>query len=159
MKTNKKIPISAIIGILLVLGVVISIIFVAVEQSAKASPMQQLDDKTLEEKAIAAAQMAGLQGAPTATRHVRITLAEWLTLNDAELGKDAAKFGLTPDTPVFVLAMRGNVKSLLVGESPPQNKGMQEQYNNITIVLNAITGDVMWTVTTRDGFSMPVPVP
>lgn len=88
-----------------------------------------------------------------------MTLAEWLKLNDAELGKDATYFGLTPDMPIFILAIRGNVESQLAGGNLRPGQNEPEKYNNITIVLDARTGDVLWIATIRDGFPMPVSVP
>ena len=145
--------------LLVCLTVVVAFSLLSQKQNrADAAALPLLDEKTLEEKAITQAQFAGLQGVPIAKRSVQITLAEWLKLVDADLGKDAAQFGLTPDTPVYVLAMQGNVVSQLAGLPRPQQT-TPELYNNITIVLDARTGDLMWTVTTREGFSMPVSVP
>ncbi len=117
-----------------------------------------LDDKTLTEKAIFAAQDAGLQGSPTAQQAARMTLAEWLALDGAKLGDDAWQFGRTPDMPVFVLAMRGNVEWRTVGEIPPGQTG-PEHYDNITIALNAQTGALISVVAQRPGFPLPLPVP
>ena len=127
---------------------------------ASASSEPPLAQTVLEGKAILEAQNAGLQGTPTAQTIAQMTLGEWLTLNNAELGKDAGQFGLTPDMPVFVMAMRGNVESRLAGP-PQQGQGQTapEHYDNITVVLNARTGELAWIATTRQGFPMPVALP
>lgn len=147
--------------ILLLIGLIVLLafsFFALMQRAVNASSIPPLDQGTLETKAIAEAQTAGLQGTPTAKKAVQMTLAEWLTLNDAELGKDAAQFGLTPDMPVFVLAIQGNVESRMAGLPRPGQTG-PEHYDNITVVLNARTGELVWIGTTRAGFSMPVPVP
>jgi hypothetical protein len=156
LQTNLALRISLLAGltIILFLGY-----FALTQHIVHAAVLPLLDDKVLEEKAVAAAQMAGLQETPIAKRAVHLTLAEWLKLNDAELGKDAAQFGLSPDMPVFVLAMRGNVTSLLAGGALRPEQKAPEKFNNITVVLDARTGEVMWTATIRDGFTMPVSVP
>lgn len=151
-------PISNV-SLLIGLTVLVIFSFFTLKQgNADAASIPLLQEKTLEEKAIAEAQFAGLQDMPTAKRAVQMNLEAWLKLNDTDLGKDAAQFGLTPDMPVYVLAMRGNVVSRLAGMPRPKQT-TPEQYDNITIVLDARTGDLMWIVTTREGFAMPVSVP
>jgi hypothetical protein len=121
-----------------------------------------LDDATLTATALAIAQTYGLQGSATATTDVRMSLAEWNTLIDAELGEDAAQFGLTPDMPVFVLALRGKVVWQGFDEYHSSNDaGSNErtQCDNMTIVLNAKTGDLFMVQCDPPGRSMPVPVP
>jgi len=134
------------------------IVFLVIISAARASPTSVLDDKTLTARAITEAQVAGLMGEPKAQKAVRISLAEWNALIDAELGKDAAEFGLTPDIPVFVLAIRGDVEWVL-GFLPKPGQDSPERYDNITVVLDARTGDPMWLGSYRPGYPMPVSVP
>jgi hypothetical protein len=143
-------------GVILLLVCLLILIGMA---AAAASPPSPLDRETLITKAIAQAQAAGLQGTPIAQKDVQMRLSEWTALIDAELGKDAAQFGLTPDTPVFVLAMRGNVEWRLPAGPPLPDQKSPEHYDNIIVVLNAYTGDLMWVGSYRPGFPMPVPVP
>ena len=162
MKSNRVIRSGSILSVLLLIGLGVLIVFgffAMGEHTVNAAQIPLLDDKVLEEKAIAAAQLDGLQGSPIAKVAVHMTLAEWLTLNDAGLGTDAAQFGLTPDMPVFVLAMRGNVTSRLLGESLRPGQNGPAIYDNITIVLDARTGDVRWSMVVSEGFPMPVSVP
>jgi hypothetical protein len=133
-------------------------IFAWLQGAASASTLLPLPQAVLESKAITAAQEAGLQGAPTAKNVTRMTFGEWLKMTDAELGKDAAKFGLSPDIPVFVLAMRGNVESRLAG-LPQPGQTEQAKFDNITIVLNARNGELLWMGAVNQGFPMLVPVP
>jgi hypothetical protein len=143
-------------GVILLLVCLLVLIRMA---AAAASPPSPLDRETLTVKAIAQAQTAGLQGTPTAQRDVQMSLSEWASLIDAELGQDAAQFGLTPEVPVFVLAMRGNVEWRLPAGPPRPDQRSPEHYDNIIVVLNARTGDLMWVGSYRPGFPMPVPVP
>jgi len=160
MKSN-KIRSVPILSVLLLIGLGVLIVFgffTLREHTVNAAQQPLLDDKVLEEKALAAAQFDGLQGTPIAKVAVHMTLAEWLKLVDAELGTGAAHFGLTPDMPVYILAMRGDVISRM-HEPPRPGHSEPERYDNITIVLDAITGNLMWVSSARASFSMPISVP
>lgn len=146
-----RLLIGSVIGVVLIL-----VLWISSQSTAKASSV--LDEKTLESNALAAAKHYGMQGTPSAKKAVMMTLAQWLALNDAELGKDAAQFGLTPDLPVYVLAIRGSVAWQGLGLPQPEQTA-PEHYDNITIVINARNGDLIWTGANRAGFPMPVPVP
>lgn len=122
-----------------------------------ASSVPLLTQQILEEKALDLAELHGLQGVPDTQKAVFITLGEWYTLNDAELGKDASQIGLTSDVPVFVLAIQGNVEWHGPG-LPNPNQDRQEHYDNITVVLNARTAELVWVGSKYAGFTMPVPV-
>ncbi|MES4787650.1 MAG: hypothetical protein C4294_19670 [Nitrospiraceae bacterium] len=141
--------------ILLILSI---LVLFQITTTANASPLPPLGDQTLTSKAMTVAQTAGLEGTPTAQRVVRMTLAEWLALNDGELGKDAAQFGLTADMPVFVLAIRGKVEWRGLGMRPP-GQSSPESYDNITVAVDARTGNLIQVGAKRAGFPMPVPVP
>src|SRR5689334_5412346 len=104
------------------------------------------------------AQFYGMQGAPSAKKAVMMTYGEWLVLNDSELGIGAAQFGLTSDMPVYVLAIRGSVDWRGLGELKP-GQTSPEHYDNITVVLNARTGGLLWTGANYTGIPMAVPVP
>lgn len=139
-------------------GVLLASLLALMLIGAGASPASQLDQETLTLKAITEAQASGLMGAPEAQRFVQMSLAEWAKLTDAELGQDAAEFGLTPDMPVFVLAMRGDVEWQGVGPLRP-DQSSPERFDNITVVLNARTGELIWVGVYRPGFPMPVSIP
>src|SRR5512133_1416389 len=127
MKRIKVMRLSLLSSFLLI-SLAVLLVFgfsVQAEHMVKAEPVPQLDDQVLEEKAIVAAQQADLQGLPTAKRVVHMTLAEWLKLNGAELGKDAAQFALSRDMRVYVLAMRGSVISQLPVFPRPGQEGLQ----------------------------------
>lgn len=143
-----------ILGSLALLLIVSLVIISAV----MASPPPVLDDATLTAKAITEARAAGLMGEPRALRAVRMSLAEWNALIDAELGKDAAAFGLVPDIPVFVLAIRGDVEWRAVG-LPKPGQDSPERYDNIIIVLDARTGNLLWQGCYYPGYPLPVSVP
>lgn len=142
-------------GIVLLLGLLFALMQIT---RVGASTPPKLDTDVLTEMAIAEAQEAGLQEAPAVQRAVQMSLGEWNSRINAELGKDAAQFGLTPDMPVFVLAIRGEVVWRAPGLSRP-GQNTPERYNNITIVLDARTGDLIWRGSYRSGFQMPISVP
>lgn len=134
------------------------IVSLAIISAAMASPPPVLDDATLTAKAIIEARAAGLMGEPRAQRAVRMNMAEWNALIDAELGKEAAAFGLVPDIPVFVLALRGDVEWRGVG-LPKPGQDSPERFDNIIVVLDARTGDLVWLGSYRTGYPAPVSVP
>lgn len=121
------------------LVLVLAGLFVWQRQAAVASP---LDQQVLASKGLDIAQKYGLQGNPTSQKTAQMTLGEWLNLNNAELGKDAAQFGLSSDTPVFVLVMRGHVDWR--GPGIASWVGGQKKYDSITVVVDARTGDRLW---------------
>jgi hypothetical protein len=130
-------------------------IFVCIQGTASAATPPPLPQAVLESKAVAIAQEAGLQGAPTAKKVTRMTLSEWLKIDSAGLGKDAWKFGLFPDMPVLVVAMRGDVIDRMPGglPRPGQTKTEPERYDNIIVVVDARTGDWIWEGASSKGSS------
>ena len=184
-KLNSGRPASLkIIFTLLGLAVLLAISLFALMQGNANAASTRLDEKTLEKKALAEAKQMGLHGAPIAKRSVQMTLAEWLklvdaglgtdaaaptavgpinarakpTLIDAGLGKSTARFGFTPDMPVYVLAMRGEVISR-IPESPRPEKTGPNRYDHITIVLDAKTGKLLWVMAGPASSPMPIEVP
>jgi hypothetical protein len=139
-------------------AIVLVSIFALMQHTVKASPPPLLAQATLEAEALTWAQRYGLQGSPMAPKAVQMSLGEWYALTNSELGKDAAQIGLTPDVPVFVLAIHGSIEWRGPSGAAWWGGG-PEHYDNITVVLNARTGDLMWVGAKRAGFSMPVPVP
>jgi hypothetical protein len=117
-----------------------------------------LDDATLEAKALAEAINYGLIGDPLATKSVRMNLEEWSQLVGGGYGEGAEELGLTPDLPVFVFVIRGEI----VWKGPSGQAwwgGEAERSDNITIVLNAKTGQPIYHGSARVDSSMPVPIP
>ena len=145
----------------LILGSLALLLFVSlvIISAVMASPPPPLDDEILMAKALNEARLAGLIGEPRALKAVRMSLAEWNALIDAELGKDAAAIGLVPDMPVFVLAIRGDVEWRALGYLPQPGQDSPERFDNITVVLNARTGDLLWLGSYRPGYPSPVSVP
>lgn len=122
------------------------------------SSLPVLDEAILTTKAMEVANETGLIGAPKNTRTEQLDLGEWLSLIDADLGLDAAKFGLTSDMPVFILAIRGEVAWNGHFLQPP-GKDVTPKYDNITIVLDASTGEPLWVASKEPGYPMPISVP
>jgi hypothetical protein len=145
---------SLLILILLLAIGIISALLLAGKNSRRGA----IDDAALESKATAIARDYGLIGEPIEKKAVRMSLGEWSKLIDAGYGEGARELGLTPDLPVFVLVILGDVewkdpggKSWLGSEA--------ERFDNITIVLNANTGESIYVGSIRAGFPLPVPIP
>ncbi len=117
-----------------------------------------LDDPLLEAKALEWARVNGLQGNPVAKRIARMTLGQWFALQRQQLGPDSAKFGLTSDMPVFILAIRGKIE-WRHSESPLRGQSVPEQFDNITVAVNAHNGQPISADAMRDASLMPIPVP
>jgi hypothetical protein len=149
LNTTKMI--LALAGITLIFGLVV------VAPRVVAQPT--LDQGVLTDLALMAAQEAGLQGEPKASATSIMSLAEWGKLNDAELGKDAAQFGLSNDMTVFVLAMRGDVVWQMPSLPRPGESESHEHYGYIVVALNAATGEVISIGAKRDGAPVPIFVP
>ncbi len=122
------------------------------------SSLPAFDEATLTTKAIEVANEAGLIGTPKKTRAEQMDLGDWLTLIEVDLGLDAAKFGLTSDMPVFILAIRGEVEWNGHFLQPP-GEDVTPKYDNITVVLDASTGEPLWVASKEPGYPMPVSVP
>lgn len=138
--------------LLLVSAVVLALLLNA------SSSLPIFDEATLTTRAMEVANDAGLIGSPKNTRTERMGLGEWLTLIDVDLGLDAAKFGLTSDMPVFILAIRGEVEWNGHFLQPP-GEDVTPKYDNITVVLDASTGEPLWVASKEPGYPMPVSVP
>lgn len=141
----------------LILALSLTLIF-ALVSTGRAVVAPVLDDESLTTKALAEARMAGLIGAPKAQQAIRMSLAEWNMLAGIDPGMDAAKFGLSPDIPVFVLAIKGDVEWQGV-DLPRPGQELPERYDNITVVLDARTGDLIWIGSYYPDQPMPVSIP
>ena len=118
-----------------------------------AAPMQSiLDDQTLTQNALRIAQLYGLQGNPSAQRTVRVTLGQWSALRKAGFPQ------LSPDTPVFVVAMIGRVEWKGPGDLPPGQAG-PAIINNIIVALNAVDGSNLGVITSNSASTMIIQVP
>ena len=117
-----------------------------------------VDDATLEATTLAEAINYGLIGDPLATKSVRMSLEEWSQLVGDGYGEGAEELGLTPDLPVFVFVIRGEI----VWKGPSGIAwwgGEPEHFDNITIVLDAYTGRPMYMGSRRSGAPLPVEIP
>ncbi len=148
---NKSLLFAGILTLLLILTFVLA-------SSGRALPTPILDNEILTAKALTEARAAGLIDMPRAQKGIRMDLAEWNALIGLDLGADAANFGLTSDIPVFILAIKGDVEWQGVG-LPKPGQASPEHYDNITVVLNARTGDLIWVGAYYPDHPMPIPVP
>jgi hypothetical protein len=152
-RNQKPILIAAGIGLLASL-LWLAQIFLA----PSASSALTLDDQTLMEKALAYAKTQGLQEQPVATRAIRMTYGQWIAINGGQLSEGVTQFGINSDTTVFILAIRGNVKWRGLGLSR-EAQNSPEQFDNITIAIDARNGNLISAGATRSGFTMPIQVP
>ena len=100
---------------------------------------------------LAQARTAGLVGEPTSTFATLTNLQEYTetsTHGTGMLGADAASVGWHPDRKVWVIAFRGKVKLTLPGSSG-------ETYDNITLALDAHTGELIGTDAYPAGYTIP----
>ena len=99
----------------------------------------------------AQARIAGLIGEPTSVFAELTTLEQYLFISSngtGQLGSDAASVGWYPDRKVWVVAFRGQVKLAMPGSSG-------ETYDNITLALDARTGELIGTDAYPAGYTMP----
>ena len=100
---------------------------------------------------LAQARFAGLIGEPTSVFAELTTLEQYVftsTKGTGQLGSDAASVGWHPDRKVWVVAFRGKVKLAMPGSSG-------ETYDNITLALDARTGELIGTDAYPAGETIP----
>ena len=141
-----------------ILIVLVGTVFLAWWQfNTIAAETPTLDDETLRAKAIILARSFGLKGEPTAEKTERMTLAEAAKLLDEDLGKDAGQFGLTPEMPVFVYALRGEIEPTGPRQIDPDNPN--PKYDRMLIILNAQNGDTLIQGDYYVNAPMPIELP
>ncbi len=124
--------------------------------SASAAQPTPLSEPDAVAAGIREAQRLGLQGTPTSIAARQMTLGEFAHLIDAEIPPSAAKVGLDPAMPVWVVAMRGSVD--LRGRVPGTSQ--RWSYDNVYLALDAYSGRVVMGPGARNpGVPLPIPVP
>jgi hypothetical protein len=146
-----------LVGILSVTVIAVLALALVTTMSSVSSGITS-EDQMLEAKALEWARINGLQGTPVAKRAVRMTLGQWFALLNQQLGPEAAKFGLTPDMLVYILAIRGKVERR-ESQSPLQGQTTPMQLDNITVAIGVRTGKPISAGSVRDLSMMPIPVP
>lgn len=120
------------------------------------TPQQPLTQNEAVERAIGLARERGLQSdRPDRVIVRRMTLAEWAAIAGIQLAPESAKFGLDPQLPVWVVAMKGNV----VWSGPGQRGSGPERFDGITVVLNEATGEMMGSLANGPGQPLPLSAP
>ena len=100
---------------------------------------------------LARARFAGLVGEPTSVFAKLTTLEQYVFTSSkgtGQLGSDAASVGWHPDRKVWVVAFRGKVKLAMPGSSGGT-------YDNITLALDARTGELIGTDAYPAGYAIP----
>ena len=97
------------------------------------------------------ARFAGLIGEPTDEFAELTTLDEYVgtpSYGTGELGADSSDVGLNPDKKIWVVAFRGHVQLSLPG-------GDGKFYDNITLALDAETGEIVGVNAYPEGHTPP----
>jgi hypothetical protein len=105
------------------------------------------------QKAEYRARLFGLEGTPTAIYSRSTTLENYLDLiGSGHLGSDAAKYGRTPDMPVWVVVFLGRVEYSGPGGLPDSNgEYSRPVFDNFVVVIGADSGDLVATRNFKDG--------
>ena len=137
MKMTKPMAFGGL-SMLLVLGVVASLLTTLAANPNQAPP-GVLGASEAKSIGLEEAKSSGLVGDPSKVKTTLTDLGDYTRTSSggtAELGADAAEFGLTPDREVWVVAFEGDVRL-----SRPGGDG--KYFDNITFALDAKTGDVI----------------
>lgn len=118
------------------------------------APQQELDEQAAVQRAIQFARSAGLQGDITQHGAARMSLNAYTALHGGKLGRDAASVGRAPEKAVWVVSMLGKVNLTLPGLPGP---GSDRVFDNITVALDAVSGEVIGVAAIREGNKMLVP--
>jgi hypothetical protein len=105
------------------------------------APVELMSREVGIEKAEEYARRTGLMGDPSRVMARQTTLADYMRETDGEeLGPDAAKVGLSPDMPVWMVIFFGDIR--YAGHGFPKLDGTYPElrYDNIIIVINALSG-------------------
>ena len=131
-------------------GVVLSLMFTfAVKPSQGKDNLLTADQAKT--RGLAEARFAGLVGEPTSVKATLTNLEDYIRVSSfgtGQLGSDAGDVGWYPDHEIWVIAFEGTVRLKLPGSSG-------ETYDNITIALDAQTGEIIGTDAYPDGYTPP----
>ncbi len=138
------------LSVLVVVGIVASLLFTLAAGSNQGPPGVLSADEA-KEMGLAEAQFAGLVGEPTKVVTELTNLEDYFTTSTfgtGELGTGAASVGWHADRKVWVIAFRGDVRM-----KSPGSRG--ETYDNITIAIDAETGELIGTDAYPGGYTPP----
>ena len=135
---------------LIVIGIVLPLLF-----TSAVNPSQGQDNLLTAEQAkmkgLAEAGIAGLVGEPTSVNATLTDLEGYTrvsTFGTGSLGADAVNVVWHPDKEIWVITFEGTVKMTLPGSG-------SETYDNITIALDAQTGEIIGTDAYPNGYTPP----
>jgi hypothetical protein len=116
------------------------------------------DDRIHQEvlaKAVDAAKFYGMESdQPDKLMIKEATLSEWYKIAQAEPGPDAAKFGLDPNRPIWIISMLANGTLSGPGAAAPGEK--LPHFDNISF---AISGDTLEVIATHvSALDEPLPL-
>ena len=140
--------------ILIAAGVLCVLLVVTVSYTAQnAQGSANVKESTAVERAIEIAHGRGLQAGPPAKFLItQSTLAEWYTIIDFVPGADAAKLGLDPNRPIWIVAMTGNIQ----WSGPGRQGGEGDHFDNISIALSVDTLEHIGTVSVAADKPLPL---
>ena len=148
--TVKKTALWGGLTALLVIGIALSLMFI-LSNNTNHGQDDLLTAEQAKEEGLVQARIAGLVGEPTSASTKLMTLEAYVQTSSkgtGQLGADAATVGLHPDKPVWVVTFQGHVQLTL-----PSSGG--KTFDNITLALDARTGEVIGTNAYVDGDPNP----
>ena len=144
---------SAVFGglsVLVVMGIIASLVF-----TFAANPNQEppgvLSADEAEVRGLELARFAGLVGDPTNVVSKLTNLEDYTMVSTGgtgQLGADAGSVGWNSDRQVWVIAFRGDVRMAMPGAGGGT-------FDNITIAIDASTGDLIGTDSYSEGHVLP----
>lgn len=148
--------------LILVIAVITACALVIVSVAMRTNSAQaelQVQEATAVQKAIDIAHSYGLkrdtrdiQSTPGAFAIKQTTLAEWFDIIDFQPGSDAAKVGLDPNQPVWIVTIKGDVDWV----GPGKRGGSADQFDNISVALRLNSLEHMGTFSV--GVDQPLPL-
>ena len=148
-----KLRLLTIPVVVLTIASILSIWFIVTNQTL-ASP--QFQEQQALERATDIARQRGLRLAEklslTDYAIKKTTQKEWFALNGFRPGPDAAQFGLDPESPIWIVAFKGEVD----WSGPGRQGGAGDQFDNITIALRADNLEHFGTVTFPQHMVLPL---
>ena len=148
--TAKRSVVFGGLSVLVVIGIVASLFF-AFAANPDQDPTGVLTADEARARGLEEARFAGLIGEPTDVVSELTNLEDYTrisTLGTGQLGSDASSVGWYANRQIWVIAFHGDVRMRLPGTGG-------ETYDNITIAIDAETGELIGTDAYPEGYVPP----
>lgn len=149
--TSKRSVVFGGLSVLAVMGIIASLVFALAANPDQESPPGVLNVDEAKARGLEHAQFAGLVGEPTSVVTELTNLEDYIStasMGSAQLGSDASSVGWNADRKIWVIAYRGHVKIAMPGSTG-------NTYDNLTIAIDAKTGELVGTDAYREGTTLP----